>query len=340
MYIKLKNEAKDADVQKIIDMLKEHGLGAVYVKDTESKKIGILGNPKNIPVEKLEKQESVEQCLVISKPYKLASREFKNEDTVIDIKGIKIGGNEFTVMAGPCSIENREMIFRIAEEVKAKGGQFLRGGAFKPRTSPYDFQGLGEEGLKHMKEAADAHGLLVITEVMDSRDIELVGRYADIFQVGARNMQNFSLLKELGKAGKPVLIKRGMAATVRDLLMAAEYVMAHGNSEVILCERGIRTFETMTRNTFDINAVALLREKTHLPVIADSSHGTGRRSLVTPIACAAIMAGAQGVIVEVHENPSCAFSDGEQSLNFHDYGLFSKKIKIAIEAKKMMESIK
>jgi 3-deoxy-7-phosphoheptulonate synthase len=272
-------------------------------------------------------------------PYKLVSRNNKKEDTIININGIKIGGDNFTLIAGPCAIENREMIFEIAEEVKKNGGQFLRGGAFKPRTSPYDFQGLGEEGLRYMREAADANGLLVITEIMDTKDIPLFIKYSDILQVGTRNMQNFSLLKELGSCGKPVMLKRGMSATIKEFLMAAEYLMAYGNSEVILCERGVRTFETATRNTFDINAVALLREKTHLPVIADPSHGTGRKSIVVPVACAAVVAGAQGVTIEIHKNPSCALSDGPQSLNFDEFTKCVKKLKIAEQAKKAMNEL-
>ena len=272
-------------------------------------------------------------------PYKLVSRNSKKEDTIIDINGVKIGGENFTLIAGPCAIENREMIFEIAAEVKRNGGQFLRGGAFKPRTSPYDFQGLGEEGLRFMREAADEYGLLVITEIMDSKDIPLLVKYSDVLQVGTRNMQNFSLLKELGKCGKPVMLKRGMAATIKEFLMAAEYLMAYGNHEVILCERGIRTFETATRNTFDINAVALLKEKTHLPVIADPSHGTGRKAIVVPVACAAVIAGAQGITIEIHKNPSCALSDGPQSLNFDEFEKCVKKLKIAREAKREMDEL-
>lgn len=337
MYITMKNTVIDKEIEDVVSLLNANGLGAIVVEDLGIKKIGVLGNKKNLSKEQILNFDFVEEIKDISKPYKFASREFKKEDTVIEIKGTKIGGANFVLMAGPCSIENREMIMNIARCVKENGGQFLRGGAFKPRTSPYDFQGLGEEGLKYMREAADAYGLLVVTEVMDSKDIPLVSKYADMLQVGARNMQNFSLLKELGEAKKPILLKRGMSATIRDFLMAAEYLIAFGNSEVVLCERGIRTFETMTRNTVDINGLALIKEKSHLPIIIDASHGTGRKSLVEPVTFAAIMAGADGAMVEVHENPTCALSDGEQSLNFQEFTNFTKKLKKVLELKKELE---
>ncbi len=241
------------------------------------------------------------------------------------------------LMAGPCAIENRESVFQIAEQVKKSGAQILRGGAFKPRTSPYDFQGLGEEGLKYMREAADKYDLLVVTEVMDSMDIPLISKYADILQVGARNMQNFSLLKMLGSCGKPVLLKRGLSATIRDFLMAAEYLMAYGNREIILCERGIRTFETMTRNTVDINAIPLIKEKSHLPIIIDASHGTGRRSLVEPVTLAGVVAGADGAMVEVHENPECAVSDGVQSLDFKGFKKLTENLEGVLQLKKRLK---
>lgn len=243
------------------------------------------------------------------------------------------------LMAGPCSIENKDMIMEIAKVVKENGGEFLRGGAFKPRTSPYDFQGLGEEGLKYMREACDKYDLLMVTEVMDTRDIELIGKYTDMFQVGARNMQNFSLLKELGKTDKPVLLKRGLSATMREFLMAAEYIVAFGNQDVILCERGIRTFEIATRNTVDINAIALLKEKSHLPIIVDASHGTGKKSLVEPVTLGCILAGADGAMVEIHQNPSCALSDGEQSLNFEEFKKLCKKLKKTLEFKESLKCL-
>lgn len=254
-------------------------------------------------------------------------RKKGQKDTVINIRGHKIGGDNFLMMAGPCSIESRESIFEIANVVKENGGNVLRGGAFKPRTSPYDFQGLGEEGLKYMKEAADFYDLLVVSEVMDKDDIEMMEKYVDIFQVGARNMQNFSLLKALGKTKKPVLLKRGMSAKIHEFLMAAEYIIEYGNPNVILCERGIRTFETQTRNTVDINAIAYIKEKSHLPIIIDASHGTGIRSIVSQITLAGVMAGADGAMVEIHEEPTKASSDGEQSLYFDEFIKLMKNLK-------------
>lgn len=265
------------------------------------------------------------------------SREFQQEDTIINIKGKKIGGKNFLFMVGPCTIESKNSIMQIAEIAKKSGAQVLRGGAFKPRTSPYDFQGLGEEGLKYIREAADKYDMLVVTEVMDTMDIPLVKKYADILQVGARNMQNFSLLKMLGQCGKPIMLKRGMSATIKDFLMAAEYLMAYGNNEIILCERGIRTFETSTRNTVDINAIPLIKEESHLPIIIDASHGTGKRSLVEPVTLAAIIAGADGAMIEVHENPKYAISDGEQSLTFNELKKLSKNLEKIL---KLKESLK
>jgi 3-deoxy-7-phosphoheptulonate synthase len=251
----------------------------------------------------------------IQRPYKLSSRDFKPDPTVFEMgDGLKIGGKKIFVMAGPCAVENRDMLMRIAKSVKSSGADFLRGGAFKPRTSPYSFQGLGEEGLKYLREAADATGLLIVTEVMDPRNIELVARYADMLQIGARNMQNFDLLREAGMSHKPVLLKRGLSSTITELLLSAEYLLSKGNFKVVLCERGIRTFETATRNTIDINAIPVLKVETHLPVVVDPSHGTGKWSYVAPIAKAAVAAGADGLIIEVHDNPEEAKSDGAQSI--------------------------
>ncbi|MEG3014831.1 MAG: 3-deoxy-7-phosphoheptulonate synthase, partial [Cetobacterium sp.] len=308
MYVVVKKDATPTEINELKQYIESTGHGALEVVDDGIRKIGIMGKSSISFKEDLLKFSAVEDIKKIGKSFKFVSREFKNEDTVIDVKGRKIGGTDMILMAGPCSIENKEMIMKIAKVVKENGGEFLRGGAFKPRTSPYDFQGLGEDGLKYMREACDKYDLVMVTEVMDTKEIALVGKYTDIFQVGARNMQNFSLLKELGKAGKPVLLKRGMSATVKDFLMAAEYIVAFGNREVILCERGIRTFEIATRNTVDINGVALLKEKSHLPIIIDASHGTGKRSLVEPVTLGCILAGADGAMVEIHENPECAFS--------------------------------
>lgn len=256
----------------------------------------------------------VERVLPLTQKFKLAGREFKKERTVIEIQGKTIGGNTFVVMAGPCSIESEEQIQQTAAAVAAAGAQILRGGAFKPRTSPYEFQGLGEIGLQYMQAAAQQYGLLSVSEVMDTQDIDLVASYVDILQIGARNMQNFSLLKQVGKTGKPILLKRGLSATYMDFLMAAEYILHTGNPNVILCERGIRTFETYSRNTLDIAAVPILRELTHLPIIVDPSHGTGLRSIVPPMAYAAMGAGADGIMVEVHPEPDKAVSDAKQTI--------------------------
>ncbi|MGH9455693.1 MAG: 3-deoxy-7-phosphoheptulonate synthase, partial [Terriglobia bacterium] len=267
----------------------------------------------------LEAMQGVERAMRISAPYQFVSREFRAERSVIRVNGVDVGGSEFVVMAGPCSVESETQIMQTAEAVAAAGARLLRGGAFKPRTSPYDFQGLEVEGLKLLRKASEATGLGIITEVMSQNDVDLVAEYADVLQIGARNMQNFALLKALGKCQKPVLLKRGLSSTIKELLMSAEYVVAHGNARVILCERGIRTFETETRNTCDISAVPVLNELTHLPVILDPSHATGKRSLVPPLARAAVAAGADGLLVEVHPAPEKAFSDGAQSLNIDGF---------------------
>ena len=337
MYIKTKKNIGEIEKNRILEFLKNNKLGSLIIEDEETLKIGVLGDRSNVDMDRLLSFHGVDELVVIGKSYKFVSREFQKQDTVIDIKGRKIGGGNFMLMAGPCAIENRESVFQIAEQVKKSGAQILRGGAFKPRTSPYDFQGLGEEGLKYMREAADKYDLLVVTEVMDSMDIPLISKYADILQVGARNMQNFSLFKMLGSCGKPVLLKRGLSATIRDFLMAAEYLMAYGNREIILCERGIRTFETMTRNTVDINAIPLIKEKSHLPIIIDASHGTGRRSLVEPVTLAGVIAGADGAMVEVHENPECAVSDGVQSLDFKGFKKLTENLEEVLQLKKRLK---
>jgi 3-deoxy-7-phosphoheptulonate synthase len=258
--------------------------------------------------------EGVEEVMRILKPFKLASRDFRKTPTVISVKGKRIGGKKIAVIAGPCSVENREMLLDIAARISRAGASFIRGGAFKPRTSPYSFQGLGEEGLRYLAEAREKTGLPVVTELMDPRDMDLIEKYADVIQIGARNMQNFRLLLEVGMSKKPVLLKRGLSATIKDLLMAAEYIMSKGNQRVILCERGVRTFETATRNTLDLSAIPALREMTHLPIVIDPSHAVGKWSLVASMAKAAVAAGADGLMIEVHNRPDEAFSDGEQSL--------------------------
>lgn len=339
MYVVLKESATSQEILELKKFIQKTGHGALEILDGSIKKIGIMGKKDGLTKEELKKFSIVKEVVKIGKPFKFVSREFKKEDTLIEIKGRKIGGTDLILMAGPCSIENKEMIMDIAKVVKENGGEFLRGGAFKPRTSPYDFQGLGEEGLKYMREACDKYNLVMVTEVMDTRDIELIEKYTDIFQVGARNMQNFSLLKELGKTNKPILLKRGLSATIREFLMAAEYIVAFGNEKIILCERGIRTFEIATRNTVDINGVALLKEKSHLPIIIDASHGTGKKSLVEPVTLGCILAGADGAMVEIHQNPSCALSDGEQSLNFQEFEVLCKKMKKTLEFKESLKCL-
>jgi 3-deoxy-7-phosphoheptulonate synthase len=283
--------------------------------------VGLVGSGINQDLaDLLASMPGVAKTLRVSKPYKLASKEFHPRPTIIRVADAEIGGKEVVVMAGPCSVENQEQVLRIAEGVRERGAKLLRGGAFKPRTSPYAFRGLGEQGLEFLANAREKTGLGIITEVMTPADVELVGQYTDVFQVGARNMQNYFLLEELGRTSKPVMLKRGPSGSIEEWLLAAEYIMAQGNHEVILCERGIRTFETATRNTFDINAVAYAKQVTHLPVFADPSHATGVRNLVPPMAAAAVAAGADGVIVEVHYDPDNALSDGAQTLNFQQFG--------------------
>ena len=314
MIIVMKPDATKENIQKVEERLQQVGLKAHLSTGEDCTIIGVIGDRKKIANLEVSMLEGVEKTVRITEKYKLVSRHFHPEDTIIDVDGVKIGGKEVVVMAGPCSVESIEQLREAAKAVKAGGAKFLRGGAFKPRTSPYDFQGLAEEGLKMLREVADEEGLKVVTEIVDKDDIELVGKYADIYQVGARNMQNFQLLKALGKAKKPVMLKRGLAATISEWLNAAEYIMSEGNDDVIFCERGIRTYETFTRNTLDLSAVAAIKELSHLPVIVDPSHGTGRWQMVRPMARAAIAAGADGLMIEVHPHPEMALSDGDQSL--------------------------
>ena len=281
--------------------------------------IGVIGGNAYAYREAFAHLPGIQEIVQITKPFKLASREWRPQDTVIDVGGVKIGGGEVVVMAGPCSVEGVEMLMETARHVAARGARILRGGAFKPRTSPYSFQGLGEEALKMMAEARAQTGLKVITEVITPADVELVARYADVLQPGTRNMQNYALLSEAGRSGKPVMLKRGMSSTIEEWLLAAEYVLSQGNRNVILCERGIRTFETATRFTLDINAIPLVRELSHLPVVVDPSQGTGKWSLVGPVSLAAVAAGASGLLIEVHPHPDDALSDGAQSLDFETY---------------------
>ncbi|MGE5308570.1 MAG: 3-deoxy-7-phosphoheptulonate synthase [Deltaproteobacteria bacterium] len=327
MIIVLKSKATDEQIDHIIEKVTRLGLTPHVSRGTERTIIGVIGPEDVLQVTPLEVFPGVEKVMPVLSPYKLVSREFRGQDSVIDAgKGVTIGGRKLCVMAGPCSVENLETLRETAREVKKAGACVLRGGAFKPRTSPYSFQGLGEEGLKMMKQVADETGLATVSEVMDTRDIELVARYVDILQVGARNMQNFNLLKEIGLTKKPVLLKRGLASTIKDLLMSAEYIVSNGNFNVILCERGIRTFEDYTRNTLDISAIPAIKQLSHLPVLVDPSHAAGKWGLVPALSKAAIAAGADGLIIEVHPRPEEAYSDGAQSLVPSNFAALMKEL--------------
>ncbi|MCX5715820.1 MAG: 3-deoxy-7-phosphoheptulonate synthase [Candidatus Omnitrophica bacterium] len=333
MIIVLRPDATEAQISHIIDKVTKLGLKPMVSRGVERTIIGLIGPEDVIQAQPLEAYPGVEKVMPILKPFKLVSRDFRPQSSVIDLgNGVKIGGEKIIVMAGPCSVENRDGLIAIAKKVKAMGASVLRGGAFKPRTSPYSFQGLGEEGLKYLDAARKETGLLIVTELMDIRNIELVVKYADIIQIGARNMQNFDLLKEVGKIKKPILLKRGMSSTIKEFLMSAEYIASEGNLNIILCERGIRTFEDFTRFTFDVNAIPAVKSLSHLPIIADPSHGTGKWNLVSAVSKAAIAAGADGIIVEVHSNPEEAFSDGEQSLLPENFGKMIDDLKKVAEA--------
>ncbi|MBI4380659.1 MAG: 3-deoxy-7-phosphoheptulonate synthase [candidate division NC10 bacterium] len=314
MIIVLKPHATEAEVAQVIRKIESFGLAAHISKGTERTIIGAIGDERVLQEGQLEAFPFVEKVLPVLKPYKLASREFRPEGSVVNVDGVLVGGRRVVVMAGPCAVEGREGLLETARSVKAAGGHILRGGAYKPRTSPYTFQGLGEEGLKYLAEAKRETGLPIVTELMDTREASVVYEYADLVQIGARNMQNFKLLKEVGSRQTPVLLKRGMSSTVKELLLAAEYIMSEGNYDVILCERGIRTFEDATRNTLDLSVVPLIKQLSHLPVIVDPSHATGKWDLVPPMALAAVAAGADGIMVEVHPRPEEALSDGPQAL--------------------------
>jgi 3-deoxy-7-phosphoheptulonate synthase len=314
MLVVMQEGATDEQIQKVIDRLVEMGFTVHRSTGVMHTVLGGVGPLDSFEPEVFEAMDGVKECHRIVSPYKLASRHFRPQGTVIRIKDVEIGGKHVVIMAGPCSVESAEQIETIADAVAESGGKVMRGGAFKPRSSPYSFQGLGEEGLKLMRAAADRRGLLIISEVMDATQLPLLTKYSDILQIGARNMQNFNLLREIGKIRKPAMLKRGIAATVEEVLLAAEYILSGGNYEVMLCERGIRTFETYTRNTMDVSAIPVLQKLSHLPVIADPSHGTGRRDLVQPLARAAVAAGADGLLVEIHPDPDHALSDGAQTL--------------------------
>lgn len=314
MIVVMKSKVTQEQLDCVQKRLREWGFEIHLSQGVERTIIGAIGEKRPEVIQSLESMDAVEKVVPILKPYKLAGREFKQVSTQVRVGDAVFGGQEIVVLAGPCAVEDREQMLSVARSVKAAGAKILRGGAYKPRTSPYAFQGLEEEGLKLLKEAREETGLAVVTEVVNPRDVELVVEYTDMVQIGARNMQNFTLLKEVGKARKPVLLKRGLAATIEEWLMAAEYIMSEGNYEIVLCERGIRTYETSTRNTLDVSAIPIVKQLSHLPIVSDPSHASGKRALVAPLSCASVAAGADGLIIEVHPNPECALSDGPQSL--------------------------
>jgi len=326
MIVVMKVGSSQDEVSRVANRIKASGLKAHISKGVEHTVIGVLGQVFPELRDILELLPGVDQVIPVSKPYKLASREFHPLDTIIEVNGVAIGGNEIVIMAGPCAVESEEQLMSTARAVKAAGATVLRGGAFKPRTSPYQFRGLGENGLKILSQAGKETQMPIITEVMAPDHVDLVAKYADILQIGARNMQNFILLDEVGKIKKPVLLKRGLSSNIQEWLLAAEYVMSQGNEQIILCERGIRTFETYTRNTMDLSAIPIIEKVSHLPIIADPSHATGKWYLVTPLALAAVAAGADGLLIEVHPNPDLALADGPQSLNFDNFRLLMSQL--------------
>ena len=332
MLVVMQEGAAESQIQKVIDRLVSMGFIVHRSSGVMHTVLGGVGPVGDFDPAEFEVLEGVKECHRIVSPYKIASRHFKPGGTVVKIRDVEIGGRQVIVMAGPCSVESRDQIAQVAEAVAGAGAKVLRGGAFKPRSSPYSFQGLGEEGLRMLREAADRHRLLLVSEVMDQTQIPLLASYADILQVGARNMQNYNLLRELGQVRKPVLLKRGISATIEELLLSAEYILSGGNYEVILCERGIRTFENATRNTMDISAIPVVQSLSHLPILADPSHGTGRRDKVLPMARAAVAAGADGLLVEVHHDPEHALSDGAQSLWPRQFQELMEQLRIIAQA--------
>ena len=332
MIIVMKHDADQEEISNLTDHLITCGYKLTISEGVERTVIGAIGDESLLQGKQVSTFPGVNEIIPISKPYKLVSREFKKEDTVIDVKGVKIGGKELAVMSGPCSVESLDQVRTVAKATSANGSRILRGGAYKPRTSPYSFQGMGPEGLTYLRKAADEYNMIVVTEVTDPRDIEIVSEYADILQIGARNMQNFRLLHEVGAQPKPVLLKRGMSATIKEFLLAAEHIAKEGNSDIILCERGIRTFETYTRNTLDLSCVPVIKNLSHLPIIVDPSHGTGKIECIGPMALASVAAGADGLMIEVHPNPDEAWSDGDQSLTPAEYIDVMDKIKIIAKA--------
>ncbi len=330
MVIIMDPDATAENIKDVIEMIQDAGLSAKVMEGSQQRIVGVIGDKTRLASCAIDALPGVERSVSISKSYKLASREFHPQSSVIDVDGVPVGGDEFVVMAGPCAVESREQLLAAAEIAKKGGAQFLRGGAYKPRTSPYSFQGLEEEGLKYLAEAKEKTGLRIVTEVTEVDAVETVAEYADLLQIGARNMQNFRLLKEVGRTQKPVLLKRGLAATLDEWLNAAEYILNEGNPNVIFCERGIRTYETYTRNTLDLSAVAAIKHLSHLPIVVDPSHGTGKWRFIKPMALAAVACGADGLIMEMHPNPAKALSDGPQSLTPENYyDLMDSVIKLA-----------
>jgi 3-deoxy-7-phosphoheptulonate synthase len=332
MMVIMRANASEAQIAGVVAYVEKNGLNAHLSRGTERTIIGVVGDIRRVSQQAFELMDGVDSVMRISRPYKITSREFQPEKTTFNVNGVKVGSDEILIIAGPCSVEGREQLLEIAQAVKEAGGHALRGGAFKPRTSPYAFQGMGEAGLEILAEARELTGLPVVTEVMAPEQVPLVAKYADVLQIGARNMQNYNLLHAVGKTDKVILLKRGMSATAEELLMAAEYILSDGNRRVMLCERGIRTFETATRNTTDINAVPVLQAQTHLPVVLDPSHSTGKWEYVLPIARAAIAAGADGLIVEVHQRPEEAASDGAQSLKPEKFAQLVRQVRTVAEA--------
>ena len=327
MVVIMQNGASSADLDAVLARITAHNLKGSVTYGESQNIVGIVGTPITVALqESLESMSGVREVVRISRPYKLATREFHPMDTIVDVSGVKVGGGSAVVMAGPCAVESEEQIMTVARSIKAAGAHMLRGGAFKPRSSPYSFGGMGEAALKLMAQARSETGLPIVTEVMTPTDVELVAKYADLLQIGARNMQNYQLLEEVGRSQRPVLLKRGLSATFEEWMLSAEYIMNQGNHNVILCERGIRTFETATRNTLDLNAVALAKKRTHLPIIVDPSHGTGKWYLVQPLALAGLAAGADGLMIEVHPDPDKATSDGPQSLTLEHFAELMPKV--------------
>jgi 3-deoxy-7-phosphoheptulonate synthase len=332
MIVILKPGATRAQLDNVVARIQQMGCGVEISQGEERTIVGIIGNGPRLEREQIERMGGVERTVPVTRPFKRASRDFHPQDTIVKLNGVSIGGQKLLLMAGPCAVESREQLLETAYAVKDAGAQVLRGGAYKPRTSPYSFQGLGEQGLRILADVREETGLLIVTEAIDPHLVPLVSAYADILQIGARNMQNYALLHAVGEAQRPVLLKRGMMSTIEEMLMAAEYILSHGNSRIMLCERGIRTFEKYTRNTMDINAVPLLKQLSHLPVVVDPSHATGKWELVEAVSRAAVAAGADGLIIEVHPRPEEAVSDGAQSLNPSRFAALVESVRLVAEA--------